>query len=108
MPPSDPKKDFDTTALLIEHKGDISRLVEKVAKCYSEERYEEFQLAVEKISLKTIDGMGREKIKAHAKEATKEYDEEEKRDKKNFWTPNIIQIIIAVVAGLALIVAIFK
>jgi anti-sigma-K factor RskA len=108
MPPPEPKKDFDTTALLIEHKGDISRLVEKVAKCYSEERYEEFQIAVERITLKIIEGTGREKIKLHAKEAAKEYSEEKGENKKNFWTPNIIQIIIALVAIIALIVAIAK
>lgn len=57
--PEEVKKDFDTATLLNEHGGDISRLGDKVAKCYSSERYEKFQDAVEKIALRTIDGTGR-------------------------------------------------
>lgn len=51
----------------IASRSDIDVLDEKVGKCYSLERYEEFQDAVEKIVLKTISGeTGGEKIKKHA------------------------------------------
>lgn len=47
--PIEPRTDFDTATLLNEHGGDISRLSERVGKCYSSERYEDFQEATEKI-----------------------------------------------------------
>lgn len=50
----EPKKDFNAETLINEHGKDISGLVDKVTKCYSSERYEEFQGAVEKITLRYI------------------------------------------------------
>lgn len=64
-----PKKDFHVEQLVQEHGKDINDLGGKLGKCYSSERYEEFQEAVEKIVLKTIEGgKGEEKIKEHAKD----------------------------------------
>lgn len=46
---------------------DINALDDKVAKCYSKDRYEDFQNDVEKIVLKTIGSEdGGDKIKKHA------------------------------------------
>lgn len=47
---SEIKKDFDPETLLRDHGKDISGLAEKLGKCYSSERYEDFQGAVEKIA----------------------------------------------------------
>lgn len=49
MADPEPKKDFDTATLLNDHGKDISGLAEKLGKCYSAERYEDFQEAVEKL-----------------------------------------------------------
>lgn len=106
---TDPKKDFNAVNLLQEHQKDITGLGEKLLKCYSIERYEDFQTAVKKIMLEMIGSEeGRVKIKAHATESAKEYDEGKNETKKNFWTPNIIQIIIGVIALAGLAIAIFK
>lgn len=43
------KKDFNAETLLNEHGKDISGLSDRVGKCYSTEKYEDFQGAVEKI-----------------------------------------------------------
>lgn len=73
--------------------SDVDALEDKVAKSYSKERYEDFQEAVRKITLETIDGAGREKIKAHAKESAKEYSQENGWAKKTFWIPVIISLL---------------
>lgn len=101
-PASDPKKDFNAEALLNEHGKDISGLNEKLAKCYSEERYEFFESAVEKITLTIIDGSGRTKIKAHAKEAAGEYSRENGWTKLTFWLPWAISAASLVVAIIAI------
>lgn len=47
--------------------SDVSALEDKVARCYSADRYKEFQDAVEEIVLRKIDTAdGGEKIKKHA------------------------------------------
>jgi len=99
MPAADPKKDFNTETLLNEHGKDIPGLGEKLAKCYSADRYEEFQEAVEKIAFRTIDGTGREKIKSHAKETVKDVKGENSWTNLTFWLPTAISVvaIIAVV-----------
>jgi hypothetical protein len=80
----EPKKDFDTATLLNDHGKDITGLSEKLAKCYSSERYEDFQAAVKKNVLEVMGSdEGRDKIKAHAKESTKEYNEEQKENTKH-------------------------
>lgn len=53
---ADEKKDFNTDTLLNEHAKDISSLSEKADKCYSSERYEDFQEAVEKITGRYLKG----------------------------------------------------
>lgn len=102
------KKDFNAETLLNEHGKDISGLAEKVAHAYSTDRYEDFQEAVEKITLKTIDGTGRLKIKGYAKESAKEYHEDAGSSNKNFWVPNLIQIVIGLVALAGLALAVLK
>ena len=83
----------------------VSGLDDKVSKCYSTERYEEFQSAVETIALKVLDaGNGREKIKNHAKEATKEYMDINGWEKFKVWVP----MIVAVAAVIVSVVAIYK
>lgn len=76
----------------------MDALVERVEKCYSAERYEEFQEVVEKIVIRTIDGSGREKIKGHAKEAAKQFLDEDTWRKITFWIPTIVAIIAVIVA----------
>lgn len=49
MASPEPKNDFDTKTLLNDHGKDISGLSDKLTKCYSSERYEEFQEAIEKV-----------------------------------------------------------
>jgi vacuolar-type H+-ATPase subunit E/Vma4 len=101
MPP-DPKKDFDVSTLVQEHGKDISGLGEKLAKCFSEERYNVFQEHVEKIVIKTLGSKdGRKEVKEYSTEATKEYLDENTWRKVTFWLPTII-------AAVAIIVAIFK
>lgn len=86
----------------------VDDLEDKVSRCFSADRYEAFQDAVEKIALKTIDGTGRDKIKAHAKESAKDYNQEQGWTKKTFWLPVVISIIATLAAVVAVIVAIFK
>lgn len=106
---TDQKKDFNAVNLLQEHQKDITGLGEKLLKCYSIDRYEDFQTAVKKIILEIIGSEeGRVKIKAHATESTKEYIDEKTANNKNFWTPNIIQIIIGCIALAGLVIAILK
>ena len=78
------------------------RVKELEEKC----EYEKFQDSVEKIVLKTLGhDAGRAKIKEHAKESAKEYNEEQGWKNKQFWIPTLISI-----AGVAtaVLVAIFK
>lgn len=102
------KSDFnegDIAKATKQHEKSISDLenkIEDVDKCYSAQRYEEFQEAVKKITLETLDGAGREKIKAHAKDSVKEYNQENGWKKITFWLPTIISVIVAIVAIIAL------
>ena len=101
MPP-DPKKDFDVGTLVQEHGKDISGLGEKLAKCFSEERYSVFQEHVEKIVLKTLGSKeGRTEIKEYSTEATKDFLQHDNWRKVTFWLPTVIAV-------LAVLVAIFK
>lgn len=80
------------------------KLAEKLARCYSQDKYEEFQTAVEKISLKAIsDEVGRDKVKTIAKDATKEFLEERGWRSKSFWIPVVISIVGLLVAAAAII-----
>jgi len=90
-------------------KDSIDRLDEKVERCYSQDRYEHFETAVEKITDKYIgtDG-GRDKVKKHAKEAAKEYLEEKGWKDKNFWVPNAVAIAAAIAAFIACLIAYYK
>jgi len=97
MPPSEIKTDFDTKTLLNDHGKDITGLGERVAKCYSQDRYEEFQTAVERIALKTMGGKdGVKEIKEHATEATKNYLTTEKWKQKTLWIPVVVSVISAI------------
>lgn len=99
MPPPEIKTDFDTKALLNDHGKDITGLGERIAKCYSQDRYEDFQNAVEKIVLKTMGGKdGVKEIKEYATEATKNYLAVEIWKQKNFWVPVVIALISVAVA----------
>ncbi|MFZ5391857.1 MAG: hypothetical protein ACOZAR_01550 [Patescibacteria group bacterium] len=70
------------------------KLKQKVDKCYSNERFQEFQKDVKNIALEVIDsGDGRSKIKIHAKESAKEYNDEFWWKNISFWIPIIISII---------------
>lgn len=74
--------------------SDVDALGEKVQKCYSQDRYEEFQGAVEKITLKTLDATeGRKKVKELAKESAKEYSEDQGWKNKQFWIPVVVSLI---------------
>src|SRR3990167_1682320 len=100
MPPTEPKKDFDTATLLNDHGKDISGLGEKISKCYSKENFQIFQEDVEKIVLKTIDaGDGRKNVKSHATEAIKEYNRDNTWEKVKFWVPTILSVV-AIIAVL--------
>lgn len=54
MIPIDSKKDFNAETLLQEHGKDISGLSEKLNRCYSQDRYKEFQKDVEEIAEKFL------------------------------------------------------
>src|SRR5687767_8771210 len=99
------KKDFDSASLLNDHSKDISGLGEKVGKCYSSERYEDFRDAVKKITLESMDGGGvgggQEKIKTYATQAIKDYNRDDTWRKITFWVPIIL-------SGVAIILAYFK
>ena len=97
----DPKKDFDVSTLVQEHGKDITGLGEKLAKCFSEERYSVFQEHVEKIVLKTLGGKdGRKEIKEYATEATKEFLQHDTWRKITFWLPTTVAILAVLVAWL--------
>lgn len=83
----------------VAYAQDVNALQEQVDKCYSTERYEDFQDAVKRIILETLDsGEGRTKVKGHAKESTKEYLDENSWKKLVFWAPTLISIISVAVA----------
>lgn len=93
MPPLETKTDFDAKTLLNDHGKDITGLGEKVSKCYSQDRYKDFQTAVEDIVLKTMGGKdGIKEIKEHATEATKTYLAIETWKQKTFWVPTVIAV----------------
>lgn len=74
--------------------SDVDALGDKIDKCYSTERYEEFQGAVKKIVVDTLDGSdGRTKVKSHATEATKEYLSAAGWEKAKFWIPTVIAVL---------------
>ena len=103
MPPQNQSNNVlehpDTTAIKVH---EIAPLRQRVDQCYSREKYEEFQDAVEKIVLKTIGGEnGIKKIKEHATESAKSYFSSEMWKQKTFWIPTVIGIagvITAIVA----------
>lgn len=104
----EPQKDFNTESLLNEHGKDISGLADKMGRCYSAEKYEDFQDAVEKIILKVMDSSAREKLKSYTKESIQEFndtkDKAEKEklwDRIKFWVPVIISIVAVLVVFLA-------
>lgn len=73
---------------------DVSALESRVEKCYSTEKYEEFQKAVKAIALETIEGGdGRTKIKVHARESVKEFLDENGWKKLVFWAPLLISVV---------------
>lgn len=77
--------------------GDVNALEQRVDKCFSTERYEDFQEAVEKIVLRKIDsGEGGEKIKKHAEDYFKG---------KVVW---VIIVWLATIIGSAIIQKYFK
>ncbi|TSC84762.1 MAG: hypothetical protein G01um101413_146 [Parcubacteria group bacterium Gr01-1014_13] len=81
------------------------RIEERLDKCFSKEDYATFQTEVKKITLEILGGDdGREKIKKHATEATKDYIRDEAWKNKTFWIPTVI----AGIATIAAVIAIFK
>lgn len=71
--------------------------------------HEETRDFIKKVVLETMgheDGI--DKIKKYAKEAAKEYLEYNKKENRNFWTPNGLTIIGIIVAIIAVLVAFFK
>jgi hypothetical protein len=83
-------------------KEDIVHVHEKLEKCYSQERYSDFQEAVKKITLDVLGhDDGKAKIKPCAREATKEFFEEDSWRKAKLWIPVALSIA-------AVLVSIFK
>jgi hypothetical protein len=73
---------------------DVSAIEEKVGRCYSQDRYQDFQTAVKTIVIDTLGGDdGRTKVKAHATEATKDYLRDASWEKAKFWIPTAIAVI---------------
>lgn len=99
--PNDDNFDPNKYIHIEQHTKDINELAEKVHKCYSEERYQQFQNHVEEIALKTLKGEdGRKQVKEYAKEAAKEHIESETWKSKTLWIPvsiSVIGIIISVI-----------
>lgn len=80
------------------------RLEERLDKCYSKEDYKCFQEDVTKISLATIGSEdGRTAVKKHAKEAAKDFFEEDAWRKMKFWIPTIISVLAVAVAIFAIL-----
>jgi hypothetical protein len=87
-----------------------SAVVDQFKQLYSDHLlHEETRDFIRKVVLETLgheDGIV--KIKRYAKESVKEYSEEDRKERKNFWTPNGIGIIGIIVAIVAVLVAWFK
>jgi hypothetical protein len=84
---------------------DISMLEGKVNNCYSKDRYEDFQEAVEKIVHKelTTDTV-HDKLNAHIDTRVEKIINERGWKNKNFWIPTVI----ASIAAIAAVAALFK
>jgi hypothetical protein len=83
----------------IAKKEDLTLIHDKLGRCYTEDRFEHFQEAVEKIVLKTLgQDEGRKKIKSYAREEAKEYSNEDWWKKINFWLPIILSIVSLILA----------
>ncbi len=90
------KNDFNIDELVKsqDHLKDMSALQEKLGKCYSEDRYREFEGTVEGIAIKTLQlDEPRKKIKEYATEAAKEYFQSSTWNQIKFWVPTVISIL---------------
>lgn len=87
-----------------------STVVDQFKQLFSDQLlHEETRDFIKKVVLETMgheDGIA--KIKHYAKEAAKEYSEENSKERKNFWTPNGLTIISIIIAVIAILVAYFK
>jgi hypothetical protein len=84
---------------------EVTLLSQKLDKCYSKDRYEDFQSAVRKIITEALDIAHIEiKIKKIGKEGAKDYLEKKGWEQKTFWIPTIISVI----TGLIALAAYFK
>lgn len=80
-----------------DHAKDIQALTEKLNKCYSTERFKDFQKDVEENVLKTMGSEeGVKKIKLHATTAAKDYFLSGTANQVRFWLPFIVTLIVAV------------
>lgn len=93
----------------VARKDDITHVNEKLDRCYTKDKYDEFQGAVEAISLKALEGTaGRNQIRCTALEAIKDYKTEVVNRGREFWVPVGISIIGALTGIGALVVSILK
>jgi len=97
----EPKNDFEVGKLVQEHDKDILGLAEKLAKCFSLDRYDVFQEHIEKLVLKTLGSKdGRKEVKEYATEATKEFLQHDTWRKITFWLPIVVAVLAVFVAWL--------
>jgi hypothetical protein len=88
-------KDLDNIATM----DSVSTLSERVEKCYSSERYQAFSDSVKEIVLQVINtNTTGDIIKAYAKQATKDFLEENNWKKIQFWLPTTIAIISVIIS----------
>ena len=104
MPPSQNNNVLEHPDTIAIREHEITPLKNRVDKCYSAEKYEDFQDAVRKITLETMGGEnGVEKIKKHATDAAKTYFSGEMWKQKTFWIPTLIGIAGVIAAFIAIV-----
>ena len=81
---------------------DVNAISEKLEKCYSQERYSDFQKEVETITDRAIRGESRKSVKEVAIEAAKEFYTDNAWKQKTFWIPTLISIGLFILAIIAL------
>lgn len=78
---------------------DLNTLGSKVDRCYSADRYEEFQEAVEKIIWRALETeTAHTKLRTKIQAEIKKYLEDKGWKNKTFWIPTLIALIGAIVA----------
>lgn len=82
----------------------VNLLEEKLARCYSADKYQDFQGAVETIIERYLEtDTAHNKLKTKINRQIKDYLEEKGFKNKMFWVPTVISIVSAIVAVVAVV-----